>query len=111
MRRNATTFPFAFSYSPPRNGGQAESRNNDPGKRGAAGRAAMAIAPTGAELVADSHRASAAAKDMPWPSERAGFYALFCIIFATALNFFDLAIFGMLAERMKKSFEISDTML
>ena len=71
----------------------------------------MAIAPTAGELVADSHGSSSGARDMPWPSERAGFYALFCIIFATALNFFDLAIFGMLAERMKKSFEISDTML
>jgi MFS family permease len=70
----------------------------------------MAIAPTGAELVADSHGA-ATAKDLPWPSERAGFYALFCIIFATFLNFFDLAIFQMLAERMKHSFVISDTML
>jgi MFS family permease len=70
----------------------------------------MAIAPTGAELVAESHGA-ATAKDLPWPSEKAGFYALFCIIFATFLNFFDLAIFQMLAERMKHSFVISDTML
>lgn len=68
----------------------------------------MAIAPVGQPSITD---AQAGAKDMPWPSERAGFYALFCIIFATALNFFDLAIFQMLAERMKNSFEISDTML
>ncbi|HEY6816951.1 MAG TPA: MFS transporter [Croceibacterium sp.] len=70
----------------------------------------MAIAPTGGAPVADSGEASGA-RDMPWPGEKAGFYALFCIIFATFLNFFDLAIFQMLAERMKQSFVISDTML
>lgn len=67
----------------------------------------MAIAPTTPAAPAATQPAS----DLPWPSEKAGFYALFCIIFATALNFFDLAIFQMLAERMKNSFEISDTML
>ena len=67
----------------------------------------MAIAPTSPGQSTEGAATSA----MPWPSEKAGFYALFCIIFATFLNFFDLAIFGMLAERMKNSFEISDTML
>ena len=71
----------------------------------------MAIAPIGGAPAAESEGASATVKDMPWPSEQAGFYALFCIIFATFLNFFDLAIFQMLAERMKHSFVISDTML
>lgn len=66
----------------------------------------MAIAPTTPVAASDQ-----TGSDLPWPSEKAGFYALFCIIFATALNFFDLAIFQMLAERMKHSFEISDTML
>ena len=69
----------------------------------------MAIAPNSQDLQAGAH--DQGAKDMPWPSEKMGFYALFCVIFATFLNFFDLAIFGMLAERMKNSFEISDTML
>jgi len=48
---------------------------------------------------------------IPWPSEAGGFFVLFCIIFATFLNFFDLAVFQMLAERMKRSFVISDSML
>src|SRR6478736_9875913 len=71
----------------------------------------MAIAPTAQDLSTASEGAQSTQSSLPWPSEKAGFYALFCIIFATFLNFFDLAIFGMLAERMKKSFEISDTML
>ena len=71
----------------------------------------MAIAPTAQDLAAPNEEAQSPQSSLPWPSEKAGFYALFCIIFATFLNFFDLAVFGMLAERMKKSFEISDTML
>src|SRR4029079_3513309 len=71
----------------------------------------MAIAPTGADFVAEAREAPAESGGLAWPSEAAGFYALFCIIFATFLNFFDLSIFQMLAERMKHSFVISDTML
>ena len=68
----------------------------------------MAVAPT-------SHQPAIAAdepkKDMPWPSERAGFFALFCIIFATFLTFFDQMVFSMLAEKMKQSFGLSDSAL
>lgn len=71
----------------------------------------MAIAPPSPQPVAGTGADPSTGGAMPWPSEKPGFYALFCIIFATFLNFFDLAIFGMLAERMKNSFEISDTML
>lgn len=49
--------------------------------------------------------------DMAWPSEKAGFYALFVIILATFLTFFDLTVFGMLAERIKHSFHLSDAAL
>jgi MFS family permease len=48
---------------------------------------------------------------MPWPSEKAGYYALFVIILATFLTFFDLTVFGMLAERIKISFKLSDAAL
>jgi MFS family permease len=71
----------------------------------------MAIAPTAQDLTSANQNTHPTDSSLPWPSEKAGFYALFCIIFATFLNFFDLAIFGMLAERMKRSFEISDAML
>jgi len=67
----------------------------------------MAIAPTGPDTVAPQ----AGASTQPWPSERAGFYILFCVIFATFLTFFDQTIFGMLAERIKTTYGISDAML
>jgi MFS family permease len=70
----------------------------------------MAIAPSAHDL-AGSESANNASSGIPWPSEAGGFFVLFCIIFATFLNFFDLAVFQMLAERMKQSFVISDSML
>lgn len=51
------------------------------------------------------------AVDLPWPSEAAGFYALFVIILATFLAFFDQTVFGMLAERIKASFHLGDAAL
>lgn len=69
----------------------------------------MAIAPTSQELQSASEGSSG--KDMPWPSEKAGFYALFVIIFATFISFFDQTVFALLAEKMKHSFEISDQVL
>jgi MFS family permease len=70
----------------------------------------MAIAPSAQGLSGESDKASKSS-GMPWPSEAGGFFVLFCIIFATFLNFFDLSMFQMLAEKMKHSFVISDTML
>ena len=51
------------------------------------------------------------AVETSWPSEKAGFYALFVIILATFLSFFDMAVFNMLAERIKTSFQLSDSAL
>jgi len=67
----------------------------------------MAIAPT----AVDSGPAVDGARAQPWPSERAGFYILFCVVFATFLTFFDQTIFGMLAERIKATYGISDATL
>ena len=58
----------------------------------------MAIAPIGGGSVAGSGEASTG-KDMPWPSERAGFYALFAVVFATFITFLDQTAFGLLAEK------------
>jgi MFS family permease len=67
----------------------------------------MAIAPTGPESLAP--RADAPERPtQPWPSEKAGFFALFCIVFSTFITFFDQVVFAMLAERMKTSFRLSD---
>lgn len=71
----------------------------------------MAIAPTGPGIVAEAENAQPGASAQPWPSEGAGFYALFCIIFATFLTFFDQTVFAMLAQRIKATYGISDAML
>jgi MFS family permease len=70
----------------------------------------MAIAPAPHPAGEPQHTTRAIAT-MPWPSERAGFFALSVIIFATFLNFFDAAVLAMLAERIKHSFGLSDSAL
>jgi len=73
----------------------------------------MAIAPTGpgiaAAAAAQGTEGQPAAQ--PWPSERAGAWALFAVIFATFVTFLDQTAFGLLAEKMKVSFGISDFVL
>ena len=72
----------------------------------------MAIAPTGLDIApAGGDASQAGAASQPWPSERAGFYALFCVIFATFLTFFDQTVFAMLAQRIKVHYGISDATL
>lgn len=69
----------------------------------------MAVAPSAAPMqmgAENSHKT-----EMPWPSEKAGSFALIVIILATFLSFFDATVFAMLAERIKISFELSDTQL
>jgi MFS family permease len=46
-----------------------------------------------------------------WPSSPARYWALFAIIFATFLTFFDQTVFGMLAEQIKKDFGLTDGQL
>ncbi len=46
-----------------------------------------------------------------WPSSGASYYALFAIIFATFMTFFDQTVFGMLAQRIKVDFQLSDEAL
>ena len=74
----------------------------------------MAIAPTAPAMVAEADNAAAegpGASAQPWPAEGPGWFALFAIIFATFTMFFDQTVFGMLAERIKTSFGISDSTL
>src|SRR5262249_3525920 len=47
----------------------------------------------------------------PWPSRAAAYYGLTVIILATMLNFFDLQLFGMLAQRIKVDFALTDEQL
>ncbi len=47
----------------------------------------------------------------PWPSRRAAYYALLVIILATMLNFLDAQVFGMMAQRIKLDFKLTDEQL
>ncbi|MFM5952865.1 MAG: MFS transporter [Novosphingobium sp.] len=80
----------------------------------------MALAPTPAapELIVEAGGAipgpESHGNDNPggvWPSSPAAYYALFAIIFATFLTFFDQTVFGMLAQRIKQDFQLSDEAL
>lgn len=46
-----------------------------------------------------------------WPSTGAAYWALFVIILATFMTFFDQVMFGMLAERIKADFGLTDSQL
>lgn len=46
-----------------------------------------------------------------WPSAAAAYWALFVIVFATFLTFFDQVVFGMLGERIKTDFGLTDSEL
>jgi MFS family permease len=47
-------------------------------------------------------------EEQSWPREIYGFYTLFVVIFTTFVTFLDQTAFGLLAEKMKLSFGISD---
>lgn len=51
------------------------------------------------------------ARERVWPSSGAAWWALFVIILATFLNFFDQTVFGMLAQRIKVDFGLTDEQL
>jgi MFS family permease len=55
--------------------------------------------------------ADASRSAQPWPSRGAAYYALFVIILATMLNFFDAQAFTMMAQRIKVDFHLSDEQL
>ncbi len=57
----------------------------------------------------DSGVTSAAGK--AWPSSRAAYWALFVIVLATFMSFLDQVVFGMLAENIKRDFQLTDTQL
>ncbi|GHA01990.1 MFS transporter [Novosphingobium arvoryzae] len=70
----------------------------------------MAIGPTTAPAADDSPSIPAGA-EKEWPSTSARYWALAVIIFATFVTFFDQVVFGMLAERIKADFGLSDAQL
>jgi MFS family permease len=55
--------------------------------------------------------AGAGSRVQPWPSRGAAYYALLVIILATMLNFLDAQVFGMMAQRIKVDFHLTDEQL
>lgn len=49
--------------------------------------------------------------DQAWPSNTAAYGSLAVIILATFVNFFDATVFGMMAERIKNTFDLTDEQL
>lgn len=80
----------------------------------------MAIGPVPAapemlnEMIAGREQADSG-PDLPlvrhWPSPGAGYWALTVIVLATFLTFFDQVVFGMLAQRIKADFGLTDAQL
>jgi MFS family permease len=46
--------------------------------------------------------------EQPWPSRPLAWWALILITLATAMNFFDAAVFGMMVESIKRDFGLSE---
>ncbi len=69
----------------------------------------MAVAPP--STVSTSAAIPIHQAEQEWSSSSAAYAALFVIIVATFINFFDATIFGMLAERIKHSFDLTDEQL
>jgi len=67
----------------------------------------MAMAPS----MGQATPAAGAGQAHSWPSSPASYYALSVIIIATFLSFFDATVFGMLAERIKVDFGLTDEQL
>ncbi len=63
------------------------------------------------DQVTGSMTLNSAVNEQPWPSSRAAYFALAVIILATMLNFFDAQVFGMMAQRIKIEFELTDEQL
>ena len=76
----------------------------------------MAIAPTAtvAEVPLDEtifQKRAETAGERRWPAAAAAYWALFVIILATFLTFFDQVVFGMLGQRIKTDFGLTDSQL
>ena len=65
----------------------------------------------GPTVVADPGARTGAVAEREWPSTGAAYWALTVIVLATFLTFFDAVTFGMLAERIKHDFGLSDSQL
>jgi MFS family permease len=69
----------------------------------------MIVAGGVSEVVAPA--AGAGPSVQPWPARGAAYYALLIVILATLLNFLDAQVFGMMAQRIKVDFHLTDEQL
>jgi MFS family permease len=65
----------------------------------------------GPTVLADPGAAAGAGGEREWPSTGAAYWALTVIVLATFMTFFDAVTFGMLAERIKHDFGLTDSQL
>lgn len=69
----------------------------------------------GPTLMAEPGEALTAETDVPatreWPAAGSAYWALLVIVLATFITFFDAVTFGMLAERIKHDFGLTDSQL
>jgi hypothetical protein len=66
---------------------------------------------TTAEFAAPAGAAEAGSESVPpqdWPSPRLAWIALVILTAATMMNFFDLAVFQLMAELIKRDFALTD---
>ena len=71
------------------------------------------MSPIDANALAAEEAESAAAPpsatdDQPWSSPRLAWYALTLLVLATMMNFFDVGVFGLMVEYIKRDFQLSD---
>ncbi len=75
----------------------------------------MAVAPSAVSAQADRNdfqsKGGTAPPEKEWPGAGARYWALFVIVFATFVTFFDQVVFGMLAQRIKVDFGLTDSQL
>ncbi|WP_206245275.1 MFS transporter [Novosphingobium terrae] len=73
----------------------------------------MAVAAASIMPVEEEGRIAPAegAEERNWPSSASAYWALTVIVLATFLTFFDQVVFGMLAERIKIDFGLTDSQL
>lgn len=69
------------------------------------------MAEPGEVLAVEAGPEAGAAKEREWPSAGAAYWALLVIVLATFITFFDAVTFGMLAERIKHDFGLTDSQL
>ncbi|MFM5913516.1 MAG: MFS transporter [Chakrabartia godavariana] len=65
----------------------------------------------GGAPIAATGKGDAAESGKAWPSAGAAYWALAVIVLATFMSFLDQIVFGMLAEDIKRDFQLTDTQL